>query len=107
MSVDDKIFLKALKRWCREAEKSPEPERQSQEMAVALFEISDSSPGRHEKVCRKIVRKFGGVGTGPTERGLLCRFDKPIDACLAALNVKKGAALEVVDPTDAYWLYCR
>lgn len=87
------ILLPNLKRWCREGVKAPETVSATADRAVALFEISEGSPVPHEKICRKIVKKFEGVIVGLTESGLLCVFPRPVDACLAAINVKQASSL--------------
>lgn len=45
----------------------------------------------HDKICRLIVKRFGGLIIKELGDGMLVTFDDPLKACLAAINVKEGA----------------
>jgi class 3 adenylate cyclase len=46
----------------------------------------------HDKICRLIVKRFGGLIIKELGDGMLVTFDDPLKACLAAINVKEGAS---------------
>lgn len=73
---------------------------------VAIFDLPASTPLKlegghtvgtraalmHNIICRTIVEKFGGTVVKELGDGLLCKFDEPVNACLAAINIKQAAS---------------
>jgi len=87
------LYLPDLEAWCDESKSIVEDTAKAGERALALFETVDISPARHDFLIRKVVETLSGTVVAETDRGLLCRFDDPFQACLAALNLKRAAQL--------------
>lgn len=73
---------------------------------VAIFDLPASTPLKlegghtlgtrtalmHNLICRRIVEKFSGDVVKELGDGVLCKFDDPVKACLAAINIKKAVS---------------
>ena len=69
---------------------------------IGMFDLSESTPLKlrightlgtraallHNIVCRKIVEKFGGTVVKELGDGILVKFEDPVIACLAAIDIK-------------------
>lgn len=69
---------------------------------VAIFDLADSTNMKlkighdetvkkmflHNQLCRQIIKRFKGRAIKDTGDGLLTRFEDPLNACLAAVNIQ-------------------
>lgn len=90
------IYLPDLETWSKsggsEPKESPK-ESKTAERALALFETVDWESAGGDALIHKVVEALEGDVVAETERGLLCRFKDPMNAALAALNLKRAARL--------------
>jgi len=83
-------------------------------MAVAIFDLSESTALKtglghneamrkiriYDRICRFIVHRFNGEVIKPLGDGILVVFENPLNACLAAINVKEATMrLNIVGKT--------
>lgn len=88
------IYLPDLEAWCKtKTGVSEEKVSKTGDRALALFETVDAESFGLDALIHKVVDAFEGDIVAETERGLLGRFKDPMNAALAALNLKRVATL--------------
>lgn len=87
------VYLPDLASWCEESKSTAEDKGKTGERALALFETVDFSSAQHDFLIKKVVEGLGGQVVSETVRGLFCRFDDPLKACLAAINLKRATQM--------------
>lgn len=88
------IYLPDLDAWCKsKTGASEEKIPKTGDRALALFETVDTEPFGLDALIHKVVEALDGDVVAETERGLLGRFKDPMNAALAALNLKRAARL--------------
>jgi hypothetical protein len=92
--VTKPIYLPDLEAWCKsKTGASEEKVPKTGDRALALFETLDLEAAGLDALIHKVVETREGDVIAETERGLLCRFKDPLNAALAALNLKRAARL--------------
>lgn len=99
------VFLDDLKELGEGAQSSPRSSGPVELRAVAFFDLSGStelkvrhghqagvsSLFQHNQLAAEITKRLRGKVVKEMGDGLLCEFTNPVNACLAALNLKKAA----------------
>jgi len=105
----ENIFIQDLNDICRQTKADVNPRGPTVFRAVAIFDLCSSTELKliaghtfgtqmalnHNLLCRRIVKRFGGRIVKEIGDGVICDFEDPLKACLAALNIKKATTSEL------------
>jgi hypothetical protein len=86
------LYLPYLDLWTKDSAVLPKDVKIA-DRALALFETVDLESAGLDHLIHKVVETLDGDIVAETERGLLGRFKDPMNAALAALNLKQATRL--------------
>lgn len=87
------LYLPDLESWIRGGGSESSKEVKTGDRALALFETLDLEKAGLDALIHKVVETLEGDVIAETEHGLLARFKDPLNAALAALNLKQATRL--------------